>query len=199
MMRRIAVVGDRLDNDGEICHYEGLSFTIGDAGRLAALIGGGAYCPVCKTTGYIARAGGPRRMTLGISEIALDQDVVICACPENPRIHARLSGETWYDDLIERFGSVLPKKISAGKKSHAAASEQDTRDGPHVCWVLARDSVTGEPIRNAEYIARLGNISRQGTTDADGYAKIECEEENQLDIHIVFKSPKRRLNPDRRA
>src|SRR5215467_14117490 len=98
MMRRIAVVGDKLSNDGEICDYRGMMFTMGDAGRQVALIDGAAFCPVCKTTGYIAKDGGPRRMTLGISEVALDQDLVVCGCPEHPRIFAKLAGEAWYDD-----------------------------------------------------------------------------------------------------
>ncbi|MFC0696848.1 PAAR domain-containing protein [Paraburkholderia humisilvae] len=96
-MRWIAVVGDRLSNDGEICDYQGPRFLIG--GHQAALIGGAAYCPVCKTTGYIARDGGPRRMSIFISEVAAHDDVVVCSCPTPPRIFAKLAGEAWYDDM----------------------------------------------------------------------------------------------------
>lgn len=91
MMRRFAVVGDKLSNNGEICDYKGPFFTL--SGHQAALINGAAYCPVCKTTGYIAKEGGRRRMTLGASEIALENDVVICDCPDHPRIFARLAGK----------------------------------------------------------------------------------------------------------
>lgn len=126
MMRRIAVVGDKLTNDGEICNYQGMMFTFG-AGHQAALINGAAYCPVCKTTGYIAKEGGPRRMTIGASEIALEDDVVVCACPERPRIFARLAGEAWYDDIAEnlgRTGTSTPKHVIASTMGAPEFDEQ---------------------------------------------------------------------------
>jgi hypothetical protein len=112
MMRRIAVVGDKLDNDGEICSYEGPQFLV--HGHQAALIGGEAYCPVCKTIGYIAKDGGPRRMSFFISEIAAHDDVVVCSCPEYPRIFAMLAGEAWYDDMAETLGSVGTRETKNG-------------------------------------------------------------------------------------
>ncbi|BCQ27094.1 PAAR domain-containing protein (plasmid) [Caballeronia sp. NK8] len=119
MMRRFAVVGDKLSNNGEICDYKGAFFLLG--GRQAALINGAAYCPVCQTTGYIAKEGGPRRMTIGASEIALEYDVVVCGCPEYPRIFARLAGEAWYDDLAESLGVI-------GAESAAPARAFSVRD-----------------------------------------------------------------------
>src|ERR1700753_737815 len=104
MMRRIAVVGDQLDNGGEVGPYEGPQFLI--HGHQAALIGGEVYCPVCKTTGYIAKDGGPRRMNFFISEIAAYDDVVVCRCPDHPRIFAELAGEAWYDDMAETLGVI---------------------------------------------------------------------------------------------
>lgn len=105
MMRRIAVVGDKLDNDGEICSYDGPQFLV--HGHQVALIDGAAYCPVCKTTGYIAKDGGPRRMNFFTSEIAAHDDVVVCGCSEHPRIFAMLAGEAWYDDMAE---SLAPSR-----------------------------------------------------------------------------------------
>jgi uncharacterized Zn-binding protein involved in type VI secretion len=61
MRRRIAVVGDTLTSGGSILPYEqktGFTFH----GRKAALIGGEAYCGTCKSTGIIAKAGGPTRI-----------------------------------------------------------------------------------------------------------------------------------------
>ncbi|WP_250498831.1 PAAR domain-containing protein [Caballeronia sp. GAWG1-5s-s] len=106
MMRRIAVVGDTLSNGGEIRLQVEMPFTMGSEGHQAALINGAAYCPACDSTGYIAKVGGPRRMTIGKSEIALDQDWVICGCPEHPHIVAKLAGEAWYDDLADILGTM---------------------------------------------------------------------------------------------
>lgn len=108
MMRRIAVVGDRLSNGGEVCNYEGVNFKLGNGVHQVALINGPAYCRLCRSTGYVAKHGGPRRMTIGIGEVALDKDWIVCDCPEHPQIDAQLSGETWYDDLSDTLRPVRP-------------------------------------------------------------------------------------------
>jgi uncharacterized Zn-binding protein involved in type VI secretion len=126
MMRRIAVVGDKLDNDGEICSYEAPQFLV--HGHQAALIGGEAYCPVCKTTGYIAKDGGPRRMNFFMGEIAAHDDTVVCGCSEHPRIFAMLAGEAWYDDMAETLGSVGTRATKNGGASPAGLAESTAGD-----------------------------------------------------------------------
>ncbi|MGN6138341.1 MAG: PAAR domain-containing protein [Ralstonia sp.] len=97
MMRRIAVVGDTLLNGGTILPYAGPACTFGNAGHQVALIGGQAYCEVCKSVGIITKAGGPRRMNF-MGEVALDGDEVLCKCLHPKRIVAVLAGEAWYED-----------------------------------------------------------------------------------------------------
>lgn len=99
MMRRIAVIGDALQRGGRLLPYSGPPCTFGDAGHQVALIGGQAYCEACKSTGTIAKTGGPRRMRF-MGEVALDGDVVICKCPSPQRIFATLSGNAWYEDMV---------------------------------------------------------------------------------------------------
>ncbi|MHA7680069.1 PAAR domain-containing protein [Cupriavidus sp. PET2-C1] len=101
MMRRIACVGDELERGGKILPYAGRGCTFGNPGHQAALIGGQAYCEACKSTGTIAKAGGPRRMQF-MGEIALDSDVVLCQCPTPPRIVALVAGEKWFEDMGAR-------------------------------------------------------------------------------------------------
>jgi hypothetical protein len=199
MMRRIAVVGDKLDNDGEICSYEGPQFLV--HGHQAALIGGEAYCPVCKTIGYIAKDGGPRRMSFFISEIAAHDDVVVCSCPEYPRIFAMLAGEAWYDDMAETLG-VIKQQTAANSEISAttvATSKQVGSESKRTSWFYVQDSVTGEPLRNQSFVARVAGIKQSGKTDANGYAKIDTDAESPIDIHVIFSSPKRELNPGRGA
>ncbi|MDY7508040.1 PAAR domain-containing protein [Ralstonia wenshanensis] len=97
MMRRIAVVGDTLLNGGTVLSYAGPACTFGNAGHQVALIGGQAYCEVCKSVGIITKAGGPRRMNF-MGEVALDGDEVLCRCLHPKRIVAVLAGEAWYED-----------------------------------------------------------------------------------------------------
>lgn len=195
-MRRIAVVGDKLDNDGEICFYEGPQFLI--HGHQAALIGGPAYCPVCKTTGYIAKDGGPRRMNFFMSEMAAHDDVVVCGCSEHPRIFAMLAGETWYDDMAEALGVIKSQSAAKGTSATTAGNiKQAGSEGKHKSWFYVQDSVTGEPLRNQNYIARVSGVEQSGKTDANGYAKIETDGVSTIDMHVSFSSPKRQLNPGR--
>ncbi|WP_350030139.1 PAAR domain-containing protein [Caballeronia sp. GAWG1-1] len=191
----MAVVGDKLDNDGEICSYEGPQFLV--HGHQAALIGGAAYCPVCKTTGYIAKVGGPRRMNFFISEIAAHDDVVICGCSEHPRIFAMLAGEAWYDDMAESLG-VIKQQLAANSGIPAEIAETVEQIGSkdkYASWFYVQDSITGEALRNQSFVARVAGVKQSGKTDASGYAKIETDGESTIDLHVVFSSPKRELKP----
>lgn len=106
MMRRIAVVGDTLLNGGTVLSYAGPACTFGNAGHQVALIGGQAYCEMCKSVGIITKAGGPRRMNF-MGEVALDGDEVLCKCLHPKRIVAVLAGEAWYED---GSGSEIERK-----------------------------------------------------------------------------------------
>lgn len=124
MMRRIAVVGDRLEYGGEILPYAGPVFTVGDAGHQVALIGGQAYCEACKSNGIIVKAGGPRRLNF-MGETAADRDVVICDCPTPPQIVARLSGDSWCDDMAESIGMVASSRNIDGGVASLAVGTYD--------------------------------------------------------------------------
>lgn len=113
MMRRIAVVGDTLERGGQILPYAGPVFTMGDVGHQVALIGGAAYCEACKSTGVIAKAGGPRRIDF-MGETAADRDIVLCKCSTPPRIVATLAGDSWCDDMAEATGAVVSGKAVGG-------------------------------------------------------------------------------------
>ncbi|WP_250532631.1 PAAR domain-containing protein [Caballeronia sp. AZ10_KS36] len=155
MMRRIAVVGDMLSNGGEIRRQVEMPFTMGSEGHQAALINGSAYCPACKTTGYIAKAGGPRRMTLGKSQIALDEDLVICGCPEHPHIVAKRAGEAWYDDLADIVGSIGSANVAGTDSAWMSAGAFDE-------CVCASNVPEGYPY----LISKADGESRCGRTDS---------------------------------
>jgi hypothetical protein len=124
MRRRIAVVGDKLERGGEILPYDGRGFTFGDAGRQVALIGGFAYCEACKSTGTIAKSGGPRRIRF-MGETAADGDVVLCNCATPPSIVATLAGDSWCDDLAETMGVVTSSRKVAGGVPSVVVSGYD--------------------------------------------------------------------------
>ncbi|MBP0622003.1 PAAR domain-containing protein [Cupriavidus consociatus] len=136
MMRRIAVIGDALLNGGRLLPYGGSPCTFGDSGHQVVLIGGQAYCEACKSTGTIAKAGGPRRMRF-MGEVALDGDVVMCKCPSPPRIVATLSGNAWYEDMGTGDGVTRPldpglaESVARGLSTSTTFDELVIAVGPH--------------------------------------------------------------------
>jgi hypothetical protein len=172
MMRRIAVVGDELSpGGGQLKGYAGRPAFFN--GHQPALIGGDAYCEVCRSVGIIAKSGGPRRMQF-MGEIALDGDIVLCRCAIPPRIHAVLAGEKWYDDLAESKGMVTSSRAVGGGVASVVQGAFDEQ-----VRAMGRGASDGYPyyIETADgriYSGRLGDdglLPRIGTgASADEYS-----------------------------
>ena len=175
MMRRIAVVGDQLDTGGQIEHYEGPVFTLGDGGHQVALIGGSAYCEACKSAGAIAKAGGQRRINFFKWDTAADGDIVLCNCATPPHIVAKLSGESWCDD--EDYGT-------AASSTGTLISTTDQRATYDEQYTLT-DS-RGRPLAGVRYRVRIGsNVAASGVTDSSGQTRrISTEEARRITLEI---------------
>ncbi|WP_416049624.1 PAAR domain-containing protein [Cupriavidus basilensis] len=167
MMRRVACVGDRLSPDGVILPYDGPVFTIGDgAGHQVALIGGQAYCEACKSTGIIAKAGGPSRISF-MGETAADGDIVLCKCPTHPSIIATLAGETWCDDEAESAGMASVQEAIAGTSDFTAAPffASNPRYDQQVQLL---DEESGQPLARRRYRLTGDGGSIEARTDDSG-------------------------------
>lgn len=194
-MRKIVVVGDKTTTNGVILPNVNSTFSLGDAGHKAALIGGQATCLACKSEGVIAKAGGPRRMNF-MGEVALEDDIVICGCPVHPQLIAGLHQTMTYDDGIESSGPVSPP-TGAGAASAAVAaataiastgSTQDTQEKQGKRF-LFQDSETGKPMANRAYLAKVGGAQQSGVTDGDGYANVDAAPGQTIQLHMIFNAP----------
>jgi hypothetical protein len=163
MMRRIAVVGDTLLNGGTVLSYAGPACTFGNAGHQVALIGGQAYCEMCKSVGIITKAGGPRRMKF-MGEVALDGDEVLCKCLHPKRIVAVLAGEAWYEDM----GGARGTHYQSGADFSEAAQANSL--GHYDLFFHAKHEQTGKNLCHVGYRITLED-GRQfvGVTDENGY------------------------------
>jgi hypothetical protein len=162
MMRRIAVVGDKLETGGEILSYTGPVFAIGDTGHQVALIGGTAWCEACKST-----AGGPRRIDF-MGETAADGDIVVCQCPTPPKIVATLSGDSWCDDMAETMGVVMPDMSGARATANATATVS-RQYGDRFALRVA----DGEALPHTAYaVRRKSGIFEYGVTDRGGHTHL---------------------------
>lgn len=174
-MRRIAVVGDQLSNDGHVLPYEqthGFSFH----GHMTALIGGEAYCKRCKSIGWIAKAGGPYRPKYGTThEVALDGDIVLCRCPAPPHIIAKLAGESRSTDQNE---DISTRSDRSGDNSSGEFYDEKFQ---------LMDGKSGLPLGNVEYaIVRQTGAIEHGSTDASGYTHLlsSTQKSEIVDIYI---------------
>lgn len=174
VMRRIAVVGDKLEGGGRILPYSGLVFTIGDAGHQVALIGGIAYCEICKSTGTIAKAGGPRRIDF-MGETAADGDIVLCKCSTPPHILAKLSGESWCEDDAESLGTIASSRTTGGGVSSVAMIIFDEQ-----VRAKGRGASEGYPY----YIETADGRTQSGRLDGNGQLpRIYTDSSDEYSVH----------------
>ncbi|WP_175948056.1 PAAR domain-containing protein [Burkholderia pyrrocinia] len=97
MMRRFLCIGDQPETGGSI-DPDSNRTTMNFYGHAAAMIGARAYCNACKSTGVIAKAGGPSRFGNCGGEIALDGDILLCKCPTPPRMIASMQSTATHGD-----------------------------------------------------------------------------------------------------
>ncbi|WP_454722747.1 MULTISPECIES: PAAR domain-containing protein [Cupriavidus] len=178
MLRRIAVVHDRVSGGGTVPPYEGIPLTI--HGHQAALIGGQAYCGTCKSIGLIAKAGGPRRMNLMTSEVALDSDMVMCKCATPQHIIAVLAQETWYEDMSGPTGDVSTSGLPATGHSNLQPKRHSYDQRFQIL-----DELTGAPLGNRRYCVRTSAGIVEGHTDIDGFTeKVTSDIDESVTIEI---------------
>jgi hypothetical protein len=185
MMRRIAVVGDKLETGGEILSYSGPVFTIGDAGHQVALSGGTAWCEACKCTGVIAKAGGLRRVDF-MGETAADRDIVLCKCSTPPQIVATLAGDSWCDDMAETMGIATSETTSYGATVAEASGIATPVIGQYDDRFVLRNA-KGQALTYAIYaLRRKSGIFEYGETDGDGHTHLlaSVASAENIDIYV---------------
>ncbi|MCX4144811.1 MULTISPECIES: PAAR domain-containing protein [Paraburkholderia] len=112
MLRLYICIGDQPETGRAIEPYVGPPTTF--YGHQAAMIGAGVCCNACKSTGVIAKAGGPRRRKHHGNEIALDGDILLCGCTRSPRMVASMQRNARFDDLAETMGVVASARTAGG-------------------------------------------------------------------------------------
>lgn len=197
-----AVEGDPLDS-GEGGHVYGTKKTIGTirdengASRSMIFIGDEGYCAKCGSAGVITYGAGvsdERRMVdlvNGGRRQAVGGDIVLCRCATPPRIIA-IHGRKF---RIIDGGSATGSGIAGNATGAVPFAPQKSETPRHVRWFHVWDAATGESLCNRDYVADIGGARQSGKTDGNGYAKIETDSEQSVEIHATFSSPRRALKP----
>lgn len=136
---------------------------------------------------------------LGTADTILDEglplvrhmDRVLCPCGQN-RV---LSG---HPEFLIRDGKGEATRTETSAETSAAvveAANVNSSEGQHTSWFYVQDSVTGEPLRNRDFVAHVAGAKQSGKTDADGYARIAINGQQSFAVHVTFATPKRSLKP----
>lgn len=149
------------------------------------------YCTACKQEGFVAPKG-PRRPGTGPNgkQWALSGDINVCGCNPPPVFYAERG--MFMTFTAEEVAALAASPSSARSVEVASSAPIEPH---HSLWFHVRDSTTGEPLPNRDFIANVGGALQTGKTDANGYAQITTDGEQPVEIHVVFKAPKRKLNP----
>lgn len=143
-------------------------------GVKVAVEGDSIVCPACRSTGTIHTFGPRIPESWSGKQVALQDDLCVCACPSPPRLVANQSLKC----------QVLGGGGGAGNGAHAepaAASTASairvlaqaaalTEQAEQVCLRLV-DEFTQAPIPSKRYRLELPERVIEGATDADGYTQ----------------------------
>ena len=122
MQRKILVVGDGPRN-GRILPFTP-PFAMKIEGHQVAIVGGRVYCADCDSIGFIAKAGGLRRLGY-ITEAAAEGDLCVCQCPQPQPLLSRLQGIRTCDDTAYPGGPVPIPLWSPGQSPSPASKAVD--------------------------------------------------------------------------
>ncbi|WP_414444143.1 hypothetical protein [Burkholderia sp. 22PA0106] len=150
------------------------------------------YCTACKQEGIVAPKGPrwPGTASNG-KPWALSGDINVCGCEPAPVFYA-VRGMTMSFNAEEVARSTTPP---ARMSSGVAATSSALDKARYVARFIVRDSATGKPLANRDFVADVGGIQRSGKTDGQGHAKVVTNGEQSVSIHVFFSSPKRDLKP----
>jgi hypothetical protein len=149
------------------------------------------YCTACKQEGFVAPQG-PRRPGSAPNgkQWALSGDINACGCNPPPVFYAERG--MYMTFTAEEVAALTAPPSHARSTAFASSTPVESQ---HSRWFYIRDSTTGEPLSNRDFIANVGGIRQAGKTDGNGYARITTDGEQPVEIHVVFNAPKRKLNP----
>ncbi|WP_414443473.1 PAAR domain-containing protein [Burkholderia sp. 22PA0106] len=146
------------------------------------------WCPACQRTGRIV-ATGPRISSTGPDgrESALSDDLCVCDCTPNPVLLA-----SQHVSYVEVEANSHDSQASTPMPLAATPLRDEPNDSR---WFFIEDSATAAALPNRDFIATIDGIRTTGKTDNEGYARVMANRDQRVEIHIVFRTPKRTLIP----
>ncbi|WP_109126360.1 PAAR domain-containing protein [Dyella sp. C11] len=191
MKRYLITQGAKTTAGGTVLEGESASTV---SGVPIAYEGAHVYCPSCNSNGVGANVQPFHTSTLNGKQVLLEGDLCVCKCSPSPKL---LAAQSLACQSFEEHEAPLRsfEQRPMGDAARPSTAASPTRIA--TCWVLLRDSTTGEPMPNHVVVAEVGGRHVQGFTDANGYAVIRSNESLEVNFHSVFVAPRRTLKFDK--
>jgi uncharacterized Zn-binding protein involved in type VI secretion len=158
-----------------------------------AYVGARIYCPACGTTGHGINVPPFHTQTLFGVQVLLDGDKCVCACVPSPTLlkSQDVASHLFEDDIQDDAHAMGDALLSASQAAHVLPPASGA-----TCWVLLRDSSTGQPLGNHPVIVEANGRRKHTITDADGYARVASDTPSDVMLHAIFVAPRRSLTPN---
>lgn len=144
------------------------------------------------THGGVVLEGFPTMNVMGKLAAGLGHKV---SCPKCSGEHVIAEGVTGFmnhgtlvavDGMFTTCGAQLIASQHSLRAVHTGGSLPDGKTGSKF---LIKDSETGQPLPNRTFIARVGGTEIEGTTAQNGYAHVDANANEMIQIHVPFKAP----------
>lgn len=150
------------------------------AGMPIALEGDLVTCPVCKTAGKIQCVGPRIPETWNGKNVALENDLCICRCPNAPKL---LPSQNLRCQVIKDSGRALSQPVAASVARGAPTHVFTDR------FVLV-DEHRGTPMARCEYaVVRASGKLEFGTSDALGHTHLLSTTAHSECVEIYAQGP----------
>lgn len=158
-----------------------------------AYVGARIHCPACGTTGRGVNVPPFHTSTLFGLQVLLEGDKCVCACVPSPTLlkSQDLASQVFEDNIPSTAHASESTTRSASATVRALSSASTA-----TCWVLLRDSSTGQPLGNHPVIVEANGRRQHTTTDANGYACVAADTLSNVVLHAIFAAPRRSLIPN---
>ncbi len=172
MKRYHITLGDKTTAGGVVVSASG---NCSISGVKVAVEGDSVTCPACRSKGVIHIFGPRIPESCNGKQVALQDDLCVCACPSPPRLVANQSLKC---QVIGGSGAAAahaePAAASAASEVRAMAQEaalakQDEHGGQIALRFV--DELTQAPIASKRYRLELPERAIEGLTDAEGYTQ----------------------------
>ncbi|KPC50286.1 PAAR domain-containing protein [Amantichitinum ursilacus] len=186
MIRNNIVQGDKTTSGGVVI---GASLNFTNEGRILAGEGDTCTCPACHSIGRIVCVGPRHECIYDGRQDALEGDLVFCNCPKPHKLIASMNS-MWHEMTSEQLIAQGYSSVHVDLDGANADMPIAPSNPPSGLRFLLIESISKTRLVRRPYVVTIDGVEKFGVSDIDGYACVEVDEGQMIDIRVLFQSPK---------